>query len=347
MSNDEPILNAVGDIALGPHLLSYRSGVDLYVNKFGIESLFRDIKDVLGTGSINFGNLECVLSKRSNLKDIRKYFLRGAPEYAESLSDVGFNLLNTMNNHALDHGKYALDDTVSSLENYKITALKFDGEPYTQPILPTILNAGRYRIGFFSFCLNLGTLKCAVDPPNIDKISEAIKTSRHEHALDYVIVSLHWGYEYVHYPSLEQVKLAHKIVDAGADVILGHHPHVLQPVEMYNGKLIFYSLGNFVFDFNMEPDSRIYHIDLKNLENLQYTPILIGKYGRPVIQGQKKMAEIYESEELTKKIPHDYMAYVSEKKRTAKKKMVRTALKNSFRYGPSWYMWYIKKNIKV
>lgn len=61
-------------------------------------------------------------------------------------------------------------------------------------------------------------------------------------------MSLHWGNEYIHYPSISQIKLAHKIIDAGIDIIIGHHPHVIQPVERYKNGVIFYSLGNFLFD---------------------------------------------------------------------------------------------------
>ncbi|MBM5790029.1 CapA family protein, partial [Candidatus Parcubacteria bacterium] len=112
------------------------------------------------------------------------------------------------------------------------------------------------------------------------KIADAINSAKQTH--DMVIVSMHWGEEYQPVPEQATVQLAHTLVDAGADVIFGHHPHVLQPVERYKDKLIFYSLGNFVFDQRGEEQNRslIATVDVWDDGSLSYllTPVVIEHY---------------------------------------------------------------------
>ncbi len=343
MNENELIINAVGDISLAPHPLSYHSGVDYFIKKYNIEAVFRNIENIFQRDSLNFGNLECTLSSYSDFKDVRKYFLRGKPEYAKFLIDSGFNLLNIVNNHSLDHGKTALKEMVSTLEKYGITILKYH-DYQKQSLYPLILEVNGYKIGFLSFCLNLGTLKCVIKPPSKIEIINNIK--KNKKILDFIIVSLHWGYEYTYYPSLEQIGFAHDLIDAGVDVILGHHPHVLQPIERYNKKLIFYSLGNFIFDFNIDDGvSAVFHLNLQNLEKVYYTPIKIDKYGNPKKISGKKILRVYPSKKLLDEVPMEYETYFQKRMKIAKKMMIRTAIKNSYKYGLSWYEWFIKKRI--
>jgi poly-gamma-glutamate capsule biosynthesis protein CapA/YwtB (metallophosphatase superfamily) len=220
---NQPItLVAVGDIMLGRVVNSQMR----QKNDF----LFPFVKtaDYLKTADITFGNLESPFSE--NCPTITTGMTFCADYKAiEGLKYAGFDVLNLANNHVLNYGKEGLNQTLALLNQNKIVPV------YQDPQVITIKNS---RIGFLGFNLLLDN--------NEDKILKGVQDLKTK--ADIVIVSLHWGNEYQTQPPQSQINLAHKIIDSGADLIIGHHPHVIQPTETYKGKLILYSLGNFVFD---------------------------------------------------------------------------------------------------
>ncbi|MDZ4225874.1 MAG: CapA family protein, partial [Patescibacteria group bacterium] len=157
------------------------------------------------------------------------------PEWAGILHEAGFDAVSLANNHALDFGEFGLEDT----EHYLSEAgIAFFGSPYNETHL-AIETIFRDRTLCFVGYHEL----FARDPnPVIEKIKEI------EPKCDYTTLFAHWGVEYEYEPSASQRELAHLFVDAGADLVIGAHPHVVQPLEIYNNVAIFYSLGNFIFD---------------------------------------------------------------------------------------------------
>lgn len=183
---------------------------------------------------------------------------------AERLRDAGVGLASVANNHAYDQGQAGLDETLVHLKNHEIGAMGLGREDV--PLAATIRQVGKLRFAFlgYSFLTNRYPTPLSVDEAQINLISRrqgrgrrtrlkamdtAIQAAAKE--ADYVVVSVHWGSEYTTKPSREQRKLARRMVANGADLILGHHPHVLQPVEhqmMADGRyaVIAYSLGNYI-----------------------------------------------------------------------------------------------------
>jgi poly-gamma-glutamate capsule biosynthesis protein CapA/YwtB (metallophosphatase superfamily) len=220
--NKEIALIVVGDVMLG------RSVNAQMRQKNDFLYPFVKTADYLKTADLTFGNLESPFF--NNCPTINTGMTFCADYKAiEGLKYAGFDVLNLANNHILNYGKDGLNQTLDLLNQNKIVPV------YQDPQMMTINNS---RLGFLSFNLLLDN--------NESKILKAVQDIKTK--ADIVIISLHWGNEYQAQPSQSQINLAHKIIDSGADLIVGHHPHVIQPTEEYKGKLILYSLGNFVFD---------------------------------------------------------------------------------------------------
>lgn len=219
----------VGDIMLD-------RGVEYFMKKNNILYPFQNIDQFLRGIDIVSGNLEGPIVKNPpNFSDESLKFAF-SPESVEALSFANFNLLSLANNHTLNMGKEGLEETKEFLRERKIN---FIGDPLKCTTDFLFEEEGIIFLAFnktYSFsCDN-------------EEIIETLKSVKASNPGSFLVVNLHWGNEYQLDNSFLQQKLAHKIIDAGADVIIGHHPHVVQPIESYRGKLIFYSLGNFIFD---------------------------------------------------------------------------------------------------
>lgn len=213
---------AVGDIMLGRAVNAKMRQDNDFLSPFIYTANY------LKTADLTFGNLESPFFDNCPTRTDGMVFCADY-KAIEGLKFSGFDVLNLANNHILNYGKDGLNQTLDLLNQNKIVPV------YQEPQIITLKNT---RIGFLGFNLLLEN--------NEDKILKAVRELKSK--TDLVVVSLHWGNEYQTKPPQSQINLAHKIVDNGADLIIGHHPHVIQPTEEYKGKLILYSLGNFVFD---------------------------------------------------------------------------------------------------
>jgi len=220
---------------------------------------FSKIAKDLNEADILFGNLEGPISDKG-IKVGSIYSFRAKPEAIEGLTFAGFNLISLANNHAFDYGREALEDTFLRLKtagvNY-VGAGFNEGEAYSLIIKEVNGATGspQVKIGFLAYT-NLGPESWKAGEKNsgiawvsgedMEKIKENIKSAKEK--VDILIVSLHAGEEYAAEPIQFQIEFSKAAIDAGADLVIGHHPHVVQKSEKYKDKWIFYSLGNFVFD---------------------------------------------------------------------------------------------------
>ena len=301
---NEIILTAVGDISLGDSPKSLGFGVKSKIKSKGADFIFENIKSQL-KGDIVFGNLETVLSERGlKLYDFYSEQLRGATEYASAISNAGFTLLSVANNHAMQHGAESFWESVNSLKSNNISAVGVKAKaPYHS--LLNIINVKRKKIGVLSYSLEkdqyvvMDKVQYAYCYSSED-ICHDIKMATNE--VDWLVVSIHWGQEFIPKPAPGTVLLAHKIIESGADIILGHHPHVVQGVEKYKHGVICYSLGNFVFDMAWNPTcqkSMIARFQLReNAINSQFIPVIINKEYQPV-ENCSKTCEKFKDELLS------------------------------------------------
>lgn len=223
-------------------------------NHAGFDALFEDVAPRLRQADLAFANLETPIAPRTG-RGSRAFVFNAPPELLPALRHAGIGLVSFANNHVYDQGRPGLVETMAELRS---AGLPFVGAGDTcdDASKPTLLNVNEIRVAFLGATrLFNQDLNGKPDQPCAWLLDEAVAKRRIAEARDggaeLVVLSIHWGLEYETSPRKQEVDLAHRLIDAGADVILGHHPHVLQPVEIVEASdgrlgLVAYSLGNFV-----------------------------------------------------------------------------------------------------
>ena len=257
---------------------------------------FLKIATTTQEADFTFGNLEGPISNRGE-KQGSVYSFRAEPEVIGGLKFAGFDILSLANNHIWDWGKEALEDTTVMLQHNSIETIGA-GRNYQEANLPDIfdINLGtsdvhivtsdvqRLKVAFFAYTnLYPKSLQAAENSPGInsfelEKAKIDIQQLKALNLADIIIVSFHWGEEYQTKASESQKRIAHDLIDAGADLIIGHHPHTIQELEQYNKGWIAYSLGNFVFDQNFSKETAeglILKVIIKNKKVSEISPLKI------------------------------------------------------------------------
>ena len=234
-------------------------GVEYAVEKQGNGDFrfpFLKIADYLKKADILFGNLESVISNKGE-KVGSVYSFRADPKAIEGLLFAGFDILSVANNHIFDYGRLAMEDGLKRLKNVGIGYIGagFNEEEVRSGIIKEIKGV---KICFLAYN-NKGSeyWQAGENSSGIswldDKITKDVRTAKEKS--DLVIVSMHFGEEYQNKQNGEQEYFAKLAIDSGADLVLGHHPHVIQPVEKYKQGWIAHSLGNFIFDQNFSEET--------------------------------------------------------------------------------------------
>ncbi len=284
---------AVGDMIFDRRVKSL-------ISERGGEAPLARVAKRLRKADITIGNLESPLSKRGTMDADKDVTFRGDPRAIEGLSAAGFDVVSIANNHMLDYGPKALSDTVRALDEAGI-AHAGAGKNQKAAWKPGIVETGDDTTAYlaFTFVVPAGFVAqsdragIASGRWDVGLIEDAIKKAKRTH--DYVIVSFHWGVEYKDDANAEQIKVAHRAVKAGADMVLAHHPHVIQGVEIYRKKLIAYSLGDFVFDHYSRKTGESFILNAKmgpaGVTDIKVTPTYLDTYGRPaVVRGAEAKA---------------------------------------------------------
>lgn len=243
---------AVGDIMLSRHVAAR-----MEQSKNPLLP-FNQLVKLLESTDFNFGNLESPVSGNDRVKG-RGLVFNTSTRYLDGLVSYKFKVLNLANNHALDQGLNGLENTRRVLSNNGIAYLGV-GANKEEAWQPKIVAINDVRIGFVGASYASINDGGATQNKYIARI-EDLNHLRDSLALlktqaDFNVVTMHAGVEYKRYPHSSQVAFAHAAIDSGADVVIGVHPHWIQTVELYQGKYIFYSLGNFVFDMSGHENTR-------------------------------------------------------------------------------------------
>ncbi len=216
--------------------------------------LFENIFNYLNSFDFVIVNLEGPISLRGT-KVGSKYSFRMDLSVIEAFKKINLNVFNLANNHIFDYGSVALQDTIQIL---KENNLNFYGVGSQQTISePLILEKENVKIGILGFSDFLKHLEPKENKIGISVINEKIfdYIKRAKEKVDILIVTFHWGDEYQKIHNKRQEEIAKKSILAGADLIIGHHPHVIQDIQVFQNKFIFYSLGNFIFDQNFSKET--------------------------------------------------------------------------------------------
>lgn len=240
---DEVVINAVGDV-----MLAGRWAPTLRKN--GYDFPFWAVAAELKSGDITIANLESPIARGGSEYTDKKFRFRAEPDVAAALKRSGINLVTLANNHSMDFGGEALSETMKNLGDAGIGWIGA-GENLAEARKMALYTIKGKRIAFLGYSLTQPVEFFAGrdrpgTAPGFEKIFvEDIARARQQ--ADFVIVSFHWGTEGKSAVQPYQQVAAHKAIDAGADVIIGHHPHVLRGIERYKTGIVFYSLGNFAF----------------------------------------------------------------------------------------------------
>lgn len=209
-------------------------------NRIGKETIFDGMRDQLSSADLVVANLEGPItsseseSAGSAIGEARNYVFTFDSKWADVLADVNIRLVNIGNNHILNFGESGLIETRRFLQN---AGVKFFGDPLDESFRSHVAVLHGRRIGFVNY-----------NQFYRDAESRALSDIDHlRSTVDTLVIYAHWGAEYVPATN-EEKRLAHLFIDKGADLVIGSHPHVVQDHETYRGKMVYYSLGNFIFD---------------------------------------------------------------------------------------------------
>jgi len=282
-------LYAVGDIMLD-------RGVEYMINRFGDGDFrfpFFKIKEKLREADILFGNLESVISDKGE-KVGSIYSFRADIQALEGLKYAGFNVLSLANNHMFDYQRVALEDAMLRLEEQGIEYIGA-GFNAKEAFSVKIKEVKGVKIGFLAYTnlgpvfwrakLENGTGLAWIDRNSFSYLKENIKEAKEK--VDVLVVSLHAGVEYALEPTQFQEDFAHLCIEQGADLVLVHHPHVVQRIEKYKQAWIAYSLGNFVFDQGFSE---------KTMESIILKVIIENKKIKQVVAEKVKLNPFFQPE---------------------------------------------------
>ncbi len=277
-------LALVGDIMLGGR-------IDGLLRQHGFDYPYLHVGDTLRAADIAAGNLENPITDRGDPED-KQYTFRTHPDAVAGMVEGGFDVFNLANNHTLDYGLIGMRDTMTHLSEAGLGYMGA-GENDEQAFRPHIVKKHGMRIDFLGFTNVVPHIgwKAEKDQPglaetyNHTRAVEAI--ARSEEEADLVVVFVHWGIERQETPEPYMIEKARRYIDAGADLVVGSHPHVLGGIESYKDKWIAYSLGNFIFTVNPTAPSKDSAILQANCTAggdcaLSLVPVVTG-VGQPVL----------------------------------------------------------------
>lgn len=228
--------------------------VDSYMKKHGDGFVLEGYGPLMKKSDIVLGNLETSISHRGKPMEDKQYTFRGRPEVLKILKENNFSAVSIANNHVLDFGVDAFLDTLDNLEKYELLYAG-GGRNREEADKGTIIEKKGIKVGFLAFTKVVPVVDwyAGKNKPGIVGAyrvheQEFIKTIQEmKKNCDVLVVSVHWGKEGTTTIRDEEKYISRSMIDAGADIIMGHHPHVVQGIEIYKDKPIFYSLGNFIF----------------------------------------------------------------------------------------------------
>lgn len=228
-------------------------GVRRVINLHGMDHLFSDgIDSVFQSAQIVVSNLECPATK-IEAPVFKQYIFRGEPEWLDTLKQHGITHLNLANNHSIDQGREGLLDTKRNVEAAGMVPIGAGAnmEEASEPVLLASSPRKVWLLPSLRLALeNYAYLKdkpCVSQEP-MDSLMQRVFQLRKADSTAVIIVSLHWGGEHTLKPVPRQRMEAHQLILAGADALICHHTHTLQTIETFQGKSIYYSIGNFIFD---------------------------------------------------------------------------------------------------
>ena len=243
-SSKEPTtitISSMGDCTLGTdESFDQSTSFNAYYNEYGADYFFKNVRSILEADDLSVVNFEGTLTEETSRAD-KTFAFKGPAKYTDILTGSSVEAANIANNHSKDYGTKSQEDTIENLSNAGIATFGYENV--------VVVDVKGVKVGL------TGIYELAEHEQKATQIKENIQALKDAGA-QIIIVNFHWGIEKEYTPNATQKKLAHLAIDEGADLVIGHHPHVLEGIEKYNGKYIAYSLGNFCFGGNKNPSDK-------------------------------------------------------------------------------------------
>jgi poly-gamma-glutamate synthesis protein (capsule biosynthesis protein) len=234
-------ISCAGDCTLGTdENFDQSTSLPAYASEYGLSYFLSNVADIFESDDLTIVNFEGTLTTSTSRAD-KTYAFKGDPSYTEILTSSGVEACNLANNHSHDYGSQSFTDTQEYLTEAGLITFGYDSVAVTEVNGVQVGLVGIYELAKGQEC---------------EEDLETAMAAAKEQGAELIIVSFHWGIEKDEVPDSTQQYLAHKAVDLGANLVVGHHPHVLQGIEEYNGVNIVYSLGNFCFGGNKNPSDK-------------------------------------------------------------------------------------------
>ena len=236
MSDSSVTMTFTGDCTFG-YLNEYDSETSfptVYRNAGSVTYPFDRVRHIFAADDLTVINFEGTLAEEGTATADKRFHFRGEPEYVGILSGSSVEVANLANNHSFDYLQEGFDRTVALLEAQSVSVIH-----NSQPLVTDINDIEVVMLAAGD------SIQPYIYMPSVEQLLEQIR--KFKRADNIVVVNIHWGGEYSKVPEKGQISAAHSLIDAGADIVIGHHPHIIQGIELYNGKVIAYSLGNFSF----------------------------------------------------------------------------------------------------
>lgn len=248
-------VSVVGDCTLGTdEAFDYSTSLNAYFDNYGSSYFLQNVKPIFSADDLTIANFEGTLTE-SDAREDKTFAFKAPASFAKILTDGNVEAVTTANNHSHDYGEQGFTDTLNALEAEGITHFGYDET--------AVMNIKGIKVGL------VGIYELKDHLERTQQVKDNIAKVKAEGA-QLVIVIFHWGNEKEEVPDSNQMTLGRLAIDEGADLVCGHHPHVLQGIETYKGKNIVYSLGNFCFGGNSAPsdmDSMIFQQTFTITEN--------------------------------------------------------------------------------
>ena len=276
LASDSLSITFTGDVLLD-------RGVRQIVEHRSVDKLFSPFVDsVFQSSDLVVANLECPATKIRQ-PAFKQYIFRAEPEWLQTLKAHGITHLNLANNHSVDQGRIGLADTKKNIQETGMIPVGAGDnmQEAAQPVLLASTPRNVYLLTSLQMPLeNFSYLpdKTSVSHEDLDSLKTRVRQLKETDPCCYIIVSLHWGGEHTLRPVPLQRQQAHQLIDAGADALICHHTHTLQTIEQYQGKPIYYSIGNFIFDQKKPINSKACMVKVtikKESSHIETIPIVI------------------------------------------------------------------------
>jgi poly-gamma-glutamate synthesis protein (capsule biosynthesis protein) len=276
LASDSLSITFTGDILLD-------RGVRQFVEHRSVDKLFSPFVDsVFQSSDLVVANLECPATKIRQ-PAFKQYIFRAEPEWLQTLKAHGITHLNLANNHSVDQGRIGLADTKKNIQEAGMIPVGAGDnmQEAAQPVLLASTPRNVYLLTSLQMPLeNFSYLpdKTSVSHEDLDSLKTRVRQLKETDPCCYIIVSLHWGGEHTLRPVPLQRQQAHQLIDAGVDALICHHTHTLQTIEQYQGKPIYYSIGNFIFDQKKPINSKACMVKVtikKESSHIETIPIVI------------------------------------------------------------------------